>query len=72
MAIDRTFNFGEAQHITEDDVDDFFNNNDGESLEEMGIPCGINETLRDLLNGELDHVDLRNAIEKMLESTITE
>ena len=69
MAIDKTFDFGQAVAITHDMVDDFFNSHHAEELDEMNIPTSIGEALADLLNGELDHVVLRHAIEKTLETT---
>ena len=69
MAIDKTFDFGQATCITHDMVDDFFNSNDNEELEEMNIPINAHRALADLLNGDLDHVALRHAIEEMLETT---
>jgi len=69
MAIDRTFDFGRATSITHDMVDDFFNSTDNDTLEELHIPVSISRTIAELLNGDLDHVVLRRAIEKTLETT---
>ena len=67
MAIDRTFDFGNAIAITEDMVDDFFTH-DNDMLEELSVPTEANKALAELLNGDLDHVVLRRAIEKTLET----
>ena len=67
MAIDRTFNFGEATHITEGDVGEFFNRS-SDDLEELGMPPTVFSAIADLLNGELDHVQLRHGIEKIMET----
>tara|TARA_Y100000296_G_C5044822_1_gene191752 strand:- start:56 stop:271 length:216 start_codon:yes stop_codon:yes gene_type:complete len=69
MAIDRTFDFGQAVAITHDMVDDLFKTHDNETLEEMNLPVSADRAIADILNGELDHVVLRRAIEKTLETT---
>ena len=68
MSIDRTFDFGNAVHITEADVAEFFNRS-SEDLEEIDMPPTVHRAISDLLNGDLDHVVLRRAIEKTLETT---
>ena len=68
MAIDRTFDFGRATHITQGDIEGFFNRS-SDDLEELNMPSTIYHALEDLLNGDLDHVVLRRAIEKTLETT---
>tara|TARA_Y100000310_G_scaffold259530_1_gene268232 strand:- start:938 stop:1153 length:216 start_codon:yes stop_codon:yes gene_type:complete len=69
MAIDRTFNFGSAVNITHEIVADFFNTTDIEKLEELDLPTTSHRAISDLLNGDLDHVVLRRAIEQTLETT---
>ena len=68
MAIDRTFDFGRATHITQGDIAEIFNRS-SEDLEEKNMPSTIYHALADLLNGDLDHVELRRAIEKTLKTT---
>ena len=70
MAIDRTFDFGKATQIIEGDVAEFFNRA-SDDLEELDMPSTIFHTIADLLNGELDHVKLRRAIEKTTRETTT-
>ena len=69
MAIDKTFDFNGAIAITHEMVDDFFSTHDGERLEELLVPVNANRTIAELLNGDLDHVSLRRAIETTLETT---
>ena len=68
MAIDRTFNFKDAVQIRNTDVDNFFQRS-SEDLEQMGLSGTHLDVIADLLNGELDHVRLRRAIEKTLTTT---
>ena len=68
MAIDRTFDFSKAQHITEEDVEVFFTL-DGEKLDALHLPATVHKTISELLNGELDHVTLRRAIEDYVNVT---
>ena len=68
MAIDRTFDFNGAIAITDDMVDDFFSTHESETLEGLLVPVDANRTIAELLNGDLDHVVLRRAIEKTLET----
>jgi hypothetical protein len=70
MAIDTTFNFKNAIRITEDDVDNIFALTDGE-LERLHIPTNTSRTLVAMLNGDLDHVVLRRAIERLMKETVT-
>ena len=69
MAIDRTFDFGAAIAITHEMVEDFFSTTDTERLEKLALPLTTHRALSDLLNGDLDHVVLRRAIEGTLETT---
>ena len=69
MTIDRTFDFGSAINITHDMIIDFFNRTDTETLEDMKLPVSVERAVADILNGDLDHVTLRRAIENVLETT---